>query len=111
VILDGDDVEAIAQRVAALLTGEPTRYLDAAGIAARFGVGRSWVYEHKDELGGVRLGRGPKARLRFDVRHVEAVLEVQRGRGAGTLRDRRRRSRRDAPRRPVLDYEERDLAA
>jgi hypothetical protein len=60
VILDGDDVEAIAQRVAALLSGEPTRYLDAAGIAARFGVGRSWVYAQRHRLGVVRLGRGPK---------------------------------------------------
>lgn len=31
------------------------------------GVSRGFVYDHADELGAVRLGSGPKARLRFDV--------------------------------------------
>lgn len=35
---------------------------------------RTWVYEHADELGAIRLGRGPKARLRFDVETVSQIL-------------------------------------
>lgn len=111
-MLDGDDVEAIAQRVVQLLSGETTRYLDAAGIAARFGVGRSWVYAHKNELGAVRLGRGPKARLRFDVRRVEALLDNQRRPQARPRgRPRKPSAARPPSGRPVLDYEGRDVAA
>jgi len=76
-MLDRDDVEAIAQRVAQLLSGETTRYLDAATIADRSGI-RVSVYADKVALGAVRLGRGPRARLRFDVRRVEALLAEQR---------------------------------
>jgi hypothetical protein len=31
------------------------------------GVDREWVYEHADQLGAVRLGEGPRPRLRFEV--------------------------------------------
>lgn len=113
VTLDDQDVEAIAQRVAELLRGESARYLDAAGIAKRFGVGRSWVYAHKHELGAVRLGTGPKARLRFDVRRVESVLAAERDPAAALAEPRpsRRAVRGRAPARPVLDYESRERAA
>lgn len=111
-MLDHDDVEAIAQRVVQLLNGETTHYLDAAGIAARFGVGRSWVYAHKNELGAVRLGRGPKARLRFDLRRVEALLGDERRLHAQPRgRPRRPTAARTPSGRPVLEYEGRDLAA
>ena len=112
VSLDDRDVEAIAQRVAELLRAESARYLDAAGIAKRFGVGRSWVYAHKDELGAVRLGSGPKARLRFDVVRVEAVLNAERAPAPRAARRPRRSGDVKAlPRRPVLEYEPRDRAA
>jgi hypothetical protein len=42
------------------------RLLTAAEVADRFSVDRSWVYAHARELGVVRLGRGPRPRLRFD---------------------------------------------
>ena len=73
-----DFVEAVARRVVELLApavGAPPRELvTAAEIAKRFHVDRSWVYGNASRLGAVRLGSGPKARLRFDADHVAAVL-------------------------------------
>jgi len=43
-----------------------TPLVDAATLAAELGVSRDWVYEHASELRAMRLGAGPKARLRFD---------------------------------------------
>jgi hypothetical protein len=106
--LDRDDVEAIAQRVAELLRGErPAGYLDARQVAERYGVTRQWVYAHKARLGAVPLGIGPRARLRFDARRVEAVLDEQRQRREPIRRGRPRKPR--TPRAPtgvpVLEYE------
>jgi hypothetical protein len=60
-------------------TGEATslnrRWVDATTLATELGVTRSWVYEHRDELGAVRLGAGPKPRLRFDVETASQALE------------------------------------
>jgi hypothetical protein len=50
--------------------------VDAAEIARRFGVSRDFVYDHADELGALRLGVGPKARLRFDPARVGSVLRA-----------------------------------
>lgn len=45
----------------------PTQSLvDASVLAGFLGVSRAYVYEHSDELGAVRLGAGPRARLRFN---------------------------------------------
>lgn len=68
--LDPDDIEQIASRVAELVIsrdigGEAPRFVDAAHVARLLGVERDWVYEHADQLGGIRLG-GPRGRLRFD---------------------------------------------
>jgi hypothetical protein len=62
-------VEAIAERVIALL-GEPSRsgtLVDAATLARALCVSRDCVYAHAAELGGKRLGSGPRGRLRFDL--------------------------------------------
>jgi len=70
-------VEAIAQRVAELLRAElhpAPRLLTPSEVADRFAVSRTWVYEHATELGAIRLGDGPKARLRFDPDRVRRVL-------------------------------------
>jgi hypothetical protein len=68
--LDHSSIEAIAREVAQLLgrDDQPGAYglLNARQVAARFNVERNWVYAHADELGVVRLGRGPRPRLRFD---------------------------------------------
>jgi predicted DNA-binding transcriptional regulator AlpA len=45
--------------------GAAQPWLDAQEVARRLGVSREWVYEHADELGGARIGTGPRPRLRF----------------------------------------------
>ena len=62
-------VEAIAGRVIDLLqrsAAAAPELIDAAELAGRLGVDRSWVYAHAIELGAVKLGEGPRPRLRFD---------------------------------------------
>jgi hypothetical protein len=70
------EIEAVAARVADLLKGQRlgAELVDAAAIAHLFGVSRDSVYQHADELGAVRLGDGPKARLRFDPAKVGRAL-------------------------------------
>ncbi|MBW8060207.1 MAG: hypothetical protein FVQ78_07725 [Solirubrobacterales bacterium] len=75
--LDPQTVEAIARRVVESLEqrGLQSRELvDAAELARRFGIERSWVYSHAIQLGAVKLGAGAKPRLRFDPQIAEKVL-------------------------------------
>ncbi len=75
--LDPPTVEAIARRVVEILErrGLQNRELvDATELARRFGIERSWVYSHAIELGAVKLGSGPKPRLRFDPQIAARVL-------------------------------------
>lgn len=65
-------VEAVARRVVELLADEhaaplTARLLDAAELADLLGVARSWVYDNAERLGAVRIGDGPRGRLRFDA--------------------------------------------
>ncbi len=85
VTLNAEAVEAIAARVAELLRGDvspqpqaavPTK-LTAAELAARLGVERAWIYRHAAELGAIRLGAGPRARLRFDAELVAEHLSAR----------------------------------
>jgi hypothetical protein len=48
--------------------------IDANALAIDLGVSRDFVYEHAAELGALRLGTGPKARLRFDPITARAAL-------------------------------------
>ncbi len=78
-MLDAATIDAVARRVVELLMAEqvPTDALiNAAEVARRFGVSRSTVYERAGELGAIRLGDGPKARLRFDPQTVAERLTV-----------------------------------
>ena len=75
--LDPQTIEAIARRVVELLEkrGLQSRELvDAAELARRLGIERSWVYSHAIELGAVKLGGGTKPRLRFDPDVTARVL-------------------------------------
>jgi hypothetical protein len=78
--LHPDDVHAIARTVVELLREEPPtrtpRLLDASQVADMLGLSRDAVYARADELGAVRLGDGPKARLRFDPAKVAAALDA-----------------------------------
>jgi hypothetical protein len=83
--LDPGSLDELAHRVADLVNQqhavpEPVvadegRLLSAAQVAARWGIERSWVYEHADDLGVRRLGTGVRPRLRFDPVRVAAYLE------------------------------------
>lgn len=81
--LDPETVERIARRVVELLERrglQRRKLVDAAELARRFGIERSWVYTHAIELGAVKLGNGAKPRLRFDpeiaARALRRVGEV-----------------------------------
>jgi len=52
----------------------PPPRLTAAEVAEWWGVERSWVYAHADELGVRRLGTGPRPRLRFEPEEVAERL-------------------------------------
>jgi hypothetical protein len=75
VTLEASDIEAIAERVAEKLCGDGLgRYGDVHAVCARFGVSIDYVYAHAARLGAIRLGEGPRARLRFDLGEVERRL-------------------------------------
>jgi hypothetical protein len=69
---DADFVDAVARRVVELLRAEGVaalegpRLLTVAAVSAEFGVSIDWVYANAMALGAIRLGSGPRARLRFD---------------------------------------------
>ena len=106
-----DPIAAIADRIAdrvALrlrrqLTGlaastdpAPARALwSARRVATHYGVSVSFVYQHADELGCVRLGGGSCARLRFDP----VALQARWAQIGGALPAERPRRRRSRPRR------------
>jgi hypothetical protein len=76
--LDPESIEAVARRVAELLRGEKPaaagELLTAADVARRHGISRDWIYANAVQLGAVRLGNGPRPRLRFDPERVAAAL-------------------------------------
>jgi hypothetical protein len=80
VSLEPADIDAIAQRVLALLQDQvaeaPVRFVDAGTLAKALGVDRSWVYAHAQELQAVRLG-GAHGRLRFDLDLVRRGLQAE----------------------------------
>jgi hypothetical protein len=65
---DVDQIQALAEHLAELASARPSIGLvDARDLADELGVARDWVYANAERLGGVRLGDGPRARLRFDA--------------------------------------------
>jgi len=50
------------------------RLVSAEALARELGVSRAHVYAHAAELGAIRLGKGPRARLRFDPDAARAAL-------------------------------------
>ncbi len=80
--LDPATIEQIAAAVVARLTdAQPDTgpaLIDAAEVARRHGVTRSWAYDHAADLGAVRLGASSRARLRFDPDRVAGYLDRDR---------------------------------
>jgi hypothetical protein len=66
--MESASLHAVAREVAKLIGRGDTvdGLLTAREVAARFNVDRGWVYAHAEELGVIRLGDGPRPRLRFD---------------------------------------------
>ena len=97
-------IDAVARRIVQLGVGADSdkqqsdgELLTVSEVARRLNASPHWVYAHKRDLGAIRLGDGPKARLRF---HLAAVLaELNRrsesrrsdGTGGGEARKRTRR--------------------
>ena len=82
-LLTAGDVEAIAEATArklAEIVGSPAPtfgLVDARELAADLGVSPDYVYAHATELGAMRLGFGPKARIRFDLDRARQALEAR----------------------------------
>lgn len=109
-MLEARDIEAIAEalapRVAELLREDdrafPSRGLvEVDDVCRLLRVERPWVYEHKTELGAVRIGAGERGPLRFDAAKVLAyVAEHRLKRGSEPAPSQRRpgrpRRKRDA---------------
>lgn len=74
-LIDLELVEAVARRVVEMLEARsPAEMATAADVARLFAIDRNWVYAHADQLGAIRLGTGPRARLRFELTRVAESL-------------------------------------
>lgn len=117
-----DVIEQIAHRVADLLTQRDQRPTDSGAmltvnqLAIRLNVTRAWIYEHAAELGGIRLGNGPKARLRFDPDTAIQALRRHQASGAPSIVHTRERQA-PAPRveyardAPLIELRRREMRA
>jgi hypothetical protein len=79
-------IEQIAIRVATLVhrqqqnqeqeqTEQAPGMVTVSQLASYLKLNPAWVYEHADELGAIRIGSGPKARIRFDFQTAKAALK------------------------------------
>jgi hypothetical protein len=79
-------VEQIASRVAQLLLrhhqlpapaslAPAPAWMTAKELAHHLKLNPAWVYEHADELGAIRTGNGPKARIRFNLHTATQALK------------------------------------
>jgi hypothetical protein len=95
-ILTASDVEAIVEatalKVVEIVDARSTTFglVDARELAKELGVSIDYVYAHAAELGAMRLGSGPKARIRFDLDEARQALESRRRRPGGRGRPRAR---------------------
>ncbi len=78
-------VEQVASRVAQLLRHDQLRaeanapsgptWMTAKELALHLKLNPAWIYEHAEELGAIRTGGGPKARMRFDLHTATEALK------------------------------------
>jgi hypothetical protein len=91
ILTDGDVeaiVEATATKIAEIVSAAPTTFalVDARQLAEDLGVSLDSVYVQTTELGAMRPGSGPKARIRFDLDRARQVLEARATRPNGKRR-------------------------
>jgi hypothetical protein len=81
-------VEAIARKVVEIVDARSSTFglVDARELAEELGVSIDYVYAHATELGAMRLGSGPKARIRFDLDRARQALEARTRRADGRRR-------------------------
>lgn len=101
-------VEQIASRVAQLLhhhqppapASPPPApaWMTAKELAQHLKLNPAWVYEHAQELGAIRTGNGPKARIRFDPHTATQALKQHQRQPVQAAAARSRRT----PARPAL---------
>jgi hypothetical protein len=87
-VLAPGDVEATAQKLLEIIATPPTTFglIGARELAEGLGVSLDYVYAHAAELGAMRLGSGPKARIRFDLDRAREALEARTRRPNGRRR-------------------------
>jgi hypothetical protein len=97
-------VDAVARRVVELLREEGAvsrggpRLLTVAAVSEEFGVSADWLYANARRLGAIRLGSGPRARLRFDRATIAdriAKVASRAARDHSSQHGKRRRGTRD----------------
>jgi hypothetical protein len=103
VAFDVEEIEAVGEHIAELVASARPKVglIDARELAEELGVARDWVYANAERLGGVRLGNGPRARLRFDVELARQALAAG-GNGARPPSNGAPPRRRGRPRREVV---------
>ena len=103
VAFDVEEIEAVGEHIAELVASARPKVgmIDARELAEELGVARDWVYANAERLGGVRLGNGPRARLRFDVELARRALAAG-GNGAQAPSNGAAPRRRGRPRREVV---------
>ena len=72
-MFDRETVEVLADLLAERL-GRFDGWVSADRVAEHLGVDRPWVYENAARLGAVKLGDGPRSRLRFKLSIVDSLL-------------------------------------
>ena len=101
---DSSFVDAVARRVVELLreegavSREGPRLLTVAAVSQEFGLSTDWVYANAGPLGAIRLGSGPRARLRFDRATIAdriAKVASHAARDRSSQRGKRRRGTRE----------------
>jgi hypothetical protein len=101
---DPNFVDAVARRVVELLREEGVvsrdgpRLLTVAAVSQEFGVSTDWLYANARPLGAIRLGSGPRARLRFDRATIAdriAKVASHASRDRSSQRGKRRRGTRE----------------
>ena len=73
--------EATARRVVEIVAPPAATTFALVGareLARELGVSLDYVYSHATELGGMRLGSGRRARIRFDLDRARLALETPR---------------------------------
>jgi hypothetical protein len=106
-------VDAVARRVVEMLREEGElplegpRLVTVAQVRDEFGVSADWLHANAEALGAIRLGSGPRARLRFDRTTIAERIATlaSDGRRTRSARGHRKRARagEDGGLLPILD--------